>query len=119
VAFSLIESYDFGLIVIKARRYTSDIIVFPEQVIEGWWRKEGHRIYVEDLKEILNHEPRPEVLVVGTGYYGIVKISPDVETVLKSQRIELVVQPTKEACQTFNKLLKSNKRVAGAFHLTC
>ena len=115
----MIESYDFGLIVIKARRYTSDIIVFPEQVIEGWWRKEGHRIYVEDLKEILNHEPRPEVLVVGTGYYGIVKISPDVETVLKSQRIELVVQPTKEACQTFNKLLKSNKRVAGAFHLTC
>ena len=70
----MIESYDFGLIVIKGRRYTSDVIVFPERVIEGWWRKEGHRIYVEDLKEILDREPRPEVLVVGTGYYGIVKI---------------------------------------------
>jgi len=63
--------------------------------------------------------PQLEVLVVGTGYYGIVKISPEVETVLKSQGIELVAQPTKEACQTFNKLLKSNRRVAGAFHLTC
>ena len=115
----MIESYDFGLIVIKGRRYTSDVIVFPERVIEGWWRKEGHRICVEDLKEILNHEPRSEVLVVGTGYYGIVKISPEVETILKSQGIELVAQPTKEACQTFNKLLKSNRRVAGAFHLTC
>jgi hypothetical protein len=115
----LIESYDFGLIVIKGRRYTSDVIVFPERVIEGWWRKEGHRIYVEDLKEILDREPRPEVLVVGTGYYGIVKISPEVETVLKSEGIELVAQPTKEACQTLNKLLKSNRRVAGAFHLTC
>ena len=115
----MIESYDFGLIVIKGRRYTSDVIVFPERVIEGWWRKEGHRIYVEDLKEILDHEPRPEVLVVGTGYYGIVKISPEVENILKSQGIELVAQPTKEACQTFNKLLKSNRRVVGAFHLTC
>lgn len=115
----MIESYDFGLIVIKGRRYTSDVIVFPERVIEGWWRQEGHRIYVEDLKEILDREPRPEVLVVGTGYYGIVKISPEVETVLKSEGIELVAQPTKEACQTFNKLLNSNRRIAGAFHLTC
>ena len=115
----MIESYDFGLIVIKGRRYTSDVIVFPERVIESWWRKEGHRIYVEDLKEILDREPRPEVLVVGTGYYGIVKISPEVETVLKSEGIELVAQPTKETCQTFNKLLNSNRRIAGAFHLTC
>ena len=115
----MIESYDFGLIVIKGRRYTSDVIVFPERVIEDWWRKEGHRIYVEDLKEILDREPRPEVLVVGTGYYGIVKISPEVETVLKSEGIELVAQPTKEACQTFNKLLNSNRRIAGVFHLTC
>jgi len=42
-----------------------------------------------------------------------------VENALKSQGIELKVQPTKEAFQTFNQLLKSNKRVAGAFHLTC
>lgn len=115
----MIESYDFGIIVINGKRYTSDVIVFTERVVDGWWRKEGHRLYVDDLKEILNHEPKPEVLVVGTGYYGLVKVSPDVESALKYQGIELKVQPTKEACQTFNKLLKSNKRVAGAFHLTC
>jgi len=115
----LIESYDFGIILINGKRYTSDVIVFPERVVDGWWRKEGHRLSVEDLNEILNHEPKPEVLLVGTGYYGLVKVSPDVENALKSQGIELKVQPTKEACQAFNKLLKSNKRVAGAFHLTC
>lgn len=59
------------------------------------------------------------MLVVGTGYYGLVKISPEVKGALQSQGIELTAQPTKEACQTFDKLLKSNKRVAGAFHLTC
>ena len=115
----MIESYDFGSIVINGKKYTSDVIVFPERVIDDWWRKEGHRIYVDDLKEILNREPKPEMLVVGTGYYGIVKISPEVGTILKSRGIELLAQPTKEACQTFNKLLKSSKRVVGAFHITC
>lgn len=116
---SLIDCYEFGAIVTDDRRYTSDIIVLPERVIDGWWRREGHRLYVEDLEEILNHEPKPEVLVVGTGYYGLVKVSPEVGNTLKSHGIELVAQMTREACQTFNGLLKSNKRVAGAFHITC
>jgi len=116
---NLIESYEFGAIVINGKRYTSDLIVFPERVIDGWWRKEGHRLYIEDLEEILKHEPKPEVLVVGTGYYGLVKVSPKIENILKSHRIELVAQPTKEATQTFNKLLSSKRRVVGAFHLTC
>jgi len=115
----LIESYDFGSIVINGKKYTSDVIVFPDRVIDDWWRKEGHRIYLDDLKEILNCEPEPEMLVVGTGYYGLVKISSEVETILKSQKIGLMAQPTKEACQTFNRFLKSNSRVVGAFHLTC
>ena len=119
MCFLLIVSYDFGVIVINGKRYTSDVIIFPERVIDGWWRREGHRLHVEDLAEILNHEPKPEVLVVGTGYYGIVKISPEVENTLKSHGIKLVTQSTREAWQTFNTLLKSNRQVAGAFHLTC
>ena len=115
----MIDSYEFGVIVIQGKKYTSDVIVFPEIVIDNWWRKEGHRLYVEDLGEIFEHQPKPEVLVVGTGYSGLVNVSPEVEKALKSNGIELVVQHTSEACQTFNKLLESNKRVAGAFHLTC
>lgn len=115
----MINSYDFGVMVINGKRYTSDVIVFPERVVDGWWRREGHRVYIEDLKEIFKHEPKPEVLVVGTGYYGLVKISPEVPKALKSNRIVLVAQPTREAYQTFNKLLKSDKQVVGAFHLTC
>lgn len=118
-AFQLIDSYEFGVIVVNGKRYTTDLIVFPEKIIDGWWRKEGHRLRVEDLEEIFRREPKPEVLVVGTGYYRLVKVSPEVGNALKSQGIELVAQPTRQACQTFNKLLKSNRRVAGAFHLTC
>lgn len=114
----MIESYEFGAIVIDGKRYTSDVIVFPERVIDGWWRKEGHKVHIEDLGEILKQKPKPEVLILGTGYYGLVEIPPDVTNTLKSHGIELVAQPTREACQTFNET-KSSKRVVGAFHLTC
>ena len=119
MAKGLIDSYDFGVIVVKGKRYTSDVIVFPEKVIDNWWRKEGHRIYVEDLKEIFSHSPPPEVLVIGTGYYGLVKAMPEVEKALETRGIELIIQPTREAYKTFNTFLKSDRLVAGAFHLTC
>lgn len=123
----MIESYDFGSLVIDGKRYTSDVVVLPERVIDSWWRREGHKLHIEDLEEILRHEPKPEVFIIGTGYYGLVKISPEVENTLKSDGIELVAQPTTEACQTFNKLLQNNltadrpkrKVIVGAFHLTC
>lgn len=105
--------------MIDGKRYTSDVIIYPDIVRDDWWRKEGHRLYMDDLKEVLNAEPELEVLVVGTGYSGLMKVSDKVKEELKSKRIALVVQPTKQACQSFNELLESEKRVVAAFHLTC
>ena len=72
----IITSYDFGHISIDGKLYISDLIVFPELVKVGWWRNEGHRLQLEDLKEVL--EAKPKVLVVGTGYYG--ELTVPVET---------------------------------------
>jgi len=115
----LINSYRFGAIEIGGKRYTTDVVIFPDRVLDGWWRKEGHRLCVEDLSKVLNADPRPEVLVVGTGYSGLVKLSGEVEEALKDRGIRLITQPTKEACQTFNRILESGQRVVAALHLTC
>lgn len=105
--------------VVNGKRYTNDLIVFPEKIVSGWWRKEGHKLCVEDLKEVFSHTPLPEVLVVGTGYSGLVKVLPEVETALNERGIKLIVQPTGEAYKTFNEFLRAGRLVAGAFHLTC
>jgi hypothetical protein len=112
----MIDSYEFGRIVINGKRYDSDLIVFSDKVRSGWWRKEGHRLHVEDLKEVL--EVKPEVLVVGTGYSGLMTVPPETRKYIESKGIELMVQKTTEACETFNRLVKSRKVVA-ALHLTC
>jgi len=112
----MIDSYDFGRIIIDGKRYSSDLIVFPDKVRDGWWRKEGHRLHVEDLKDVL--EAKPEVLVVGTGYSGLMTVPPETRKFVESEGIELIAQKTAEACKTFNRLVKSRKVVA-ALHLTC
>lgn len=115
----MIDSYEFGTIVIDGKKYESDVIVFRDRVLDGWWRKEGHRLHVEDLGEVLDAQPGPDVLVVGTGYSGLMKVSNEVETELSANGIEIRAQPTKQACQTFNELVKSGRKAVAALHLTC
>lgn len=112
----MIESYNFGRIVIDGKRYTSDVIIFPDRVKDGWWRKEGHRLYIEDIQEVLKE--KPDILVVGTGYAGLMKIPPETRERLKSEGIQLIAENTRKACKTYNRLSKS-RRVIAALHLTC
>jgi hypothetical protein len=112
----MIDSYDFGRIVIDGKRYNRDLIIFPDKVQAGWWRKEGHHLHKADLREVL--EAKPEVLVIGTGYYGEMTVPAETRKNVESEGIELIVQKTAEACKTFNRLMESRKVVA-ALHLTC
>ena len=84
----------------------------------NWWRREGHEVCLDDIKDVLERE-KPEVLVVGTGYYGIVKVLDDLRSYLKERGIGLIEARTGEAWRKFNELLDKGVRVLGAFHLTC
>ncbi|MBS7643601.1 hypothetical protein KEJ26_03345 [Candidatus Bathyarchaeota archaeon] len=112
----MIEFYDFGQIVIAGKKYVSDVIIFPDRIRDNWWRKSGHQLYVEDIRDVI--EEKPQVLVVGTGYSGFLKILPETESYLESLGIELIAERTDKACKTYNNLFKS-RRVIAALHLTC
>lgn len=111
-----IDSYSFGRMVIGGELYTADVIIYPDRVDGDWWREEGHLLKPVDLKEVVSASP--DLLVVGTGYYGVMKISPDLPGYLKGIGIKLTASPTPEAWRLFNDLVE-RKRVVGAFHLTC
>ncbi len=110
----MIEDYDFGRIVIDGRAYTHDVIIFPDRVFEGWWRKEGHAVDIEDLREVAVF--RPDILVIGTGEPGRMKVKNEARKSLESKGIEVIVENTKKACDTLNSL---GPNAVGAFHLTC
>jgi len=104
--------------VVRGKRYSGDLIIFPDRVKENWWRKEGHKLSLEDLEEVFSYTP--EILVIGKGYFGMMKIPEEVQRFITGEKnIELISSITGKAANMFNQLLKEGKKVVGAFHLTC
>jgi len=116
LAMNKIDTYRFGLIEVGGKKYISDVIISPDGVRSNWERKKGHQLCLGDIADIINENP--EVLVVGTGAFGLVKVPPEVQEEINDRGIELIVESTEKACRTYNKLCHS-RRVIAAFHLTC
>jgi hypothetical protein len=112
----MIESYEFGRIVIEGKRYATDVIIYPDHVEDNWWREEGHSLSPVDLWAVV--QAKPEVLVVGTGYSGLMRVLPETEKYLREHGIRLVAERTTGAVRIYNQLCQST-RVVAALHLTC
>jgi hypothetical protein len=112
----LIESYNFGKIIINSKEYHSDIIIYKDSIDDKWWRRESHNLCVDDIKEII--DKKPEVLIIGTGAYGLMRVPSDLIAYLKSKNTEVIIKKTKAACDEYNTLYQK-KNVVAAFHLTC
>ena len=126
----MIEEYQFGEIVINGKKYTHDVEVRAKKKdssqkyefeVFDWWRKEGHIVDIEDIKQCL--EINPQIIVIGTGAYGVAKITKDLREFLAEKEIKLISDRTEEAVKTFNILLEREEgeidAIVGFFHLTC
>ena len=114
----MIDTYEAGrLIRIEGRTYHNDLKIIGDEVRANWWRKAGHRLDRSDISDIL--ERRPDILVVGTGYAGMMRVPDATREALESRGIRLQAEKTGSAVEVFNRLHKAGRRVAGAFHLTC
>ncbi|MCL5986945.1 MAG: MTH938/NDUFAF3 family protein [Actinobacteria bacterium] len=69
-----------------------------------------------DIKEVLDY--RPEVLIIGTGANGLMKVDNDLKDKLISFGIDLIIKKTSEAVTEYNRVYK-DKKVVCALHLTC
>lgn len=119
-----IDSYSFGVMKVDGAEYRGDLIVFasrgagaPGKVRSNWWRKEGHSLAIEDLDDVLAF--KPEVLVIGKGASGLMKVPAPTEKTLQEKGIEVIAVSTGQAWGIFNEQIEKGKKVVGAFHLTC
>jgi len=108
-----IESYSFGEIVINGKKFTNDVIIYPDR-IEKWWRKQGHELNPEDITEIIKE--KPDLLVIGTGANGCMEVKDVTRKILKQNNIEFTSARTDEACRIFN---GTRGKIIAALHLTC
>jgi hypothetical protein len=112
-----IDSYEFGRIVIDGVAYNSDCLILGGSVRAGWWRKKGHMLSVKDVQPII--EVNPDILVVGCGALGMMKVPAEIQKFLTEHKIEVEMLSTSRAVERFNELSQSEANVAAALHLTC
>ncbi len=112
-----IDSYSFGHIVINGKTYTSDVIIYRDRVDASWWRKEGHSLDPADLTDALTL--KPDVLIIGTGYAGVMTVPKKTVEHIASLGIEVKVDRTAKAVDLYNALQGKKGNVIAALHITC
>ncbi len=112
----MIEEYSFGRMVVAGKVYTSDLILFPDRIKDSWWRQSGHRLVLKDMEDVFTEEL--EMLVIGTGSYGVMKVDEEVQRCARSKGITLIIEKTEKAVERYNAIF-FRKKTIGAFHLTC
>ncbi len=112
----MINTYNFGSITINNQKYTKDLIIYPDRITSGWQRKKGHFLTEDDIIEVIDY--KPEVLIIGTGASGLMKVDDNLKEKLKSLGIKTIINKTTEAVEEYNRIYK-DKKVVAALHLTC
>ena len=113
-----IDSYGFGRIRIDGVRYTKDVIILGDEVISPWWRDAGGHVFAPtDLARLI--EAAPEVVCLGTGAFGRVRVDSSALEAFAGCGTEVVQHRTAGAVEAFNRLVSEGRDVAAALHLTC
>ncbi|MEJ2278262.1 MAG: MTH938/NDUFAF3 family protein [Candidatus Lokiarchaeota archaeon] len=114
MSVDFIDNYKFGKIQIKNKNYTEDMILLGKKIIPNWWRESGNNLNESDLQKVINYNP--DLLIIGTGNMGNMIIS---QKLIKNLSFKVKCYKTTKAVEKYNVALNKDKKVAGAFHLTC
>ncbi len=112
----MIDSSSFGKIVVDGKAY-EDVKIGRDGNAKPWHYIEHHTVLADDILELVEGI---EVLVVGIGTSGYVRVDDSVKKLADENKIKLVIENTADACKSYNEQLKKRPgKVAAIFHSTC
>ena len=116
-----INKTSFGSITVNNERISHDIVITLEGTVKKRKKKlskaiygTSHTISKDEAKFI--YEEGAELLVVGTGQYGVAELSDKAEDYFKKKTCKVILLPTPDAIKEWN---KAKGKVIGLFHITC
>ncbi|MHB1319534.1 MAG: Mth938-like domain-containing protein [Anaerolineae bacterium] len=122
-----IQSLEWGLFRIDGIAHGEDAEVtlgagkdirIVGHVVTPWAERKGHLLRRQMITGIV--PGAADTLVIGTGVYGRIKCPKKLRRELEASGLcEVIVQPTAEACATYNRLVSEGRRVALLAHGTC
>lgn len=109
------EGTSFGSVTAGNKKYNHDVHVDPDGNIAP--REGDHKVSADEIRTVL--KSNPEVIVIGTGQFGCVKLSEEAVRVAEASGVKVVRGRTPKAIKKFNELIDEGKRVAAIVHVTC
>ena len=116
-----IESTTFGTITIDGKTYEHDVVirlsgevVKRKKKLSKKYYGTSHVLSKDEAKFVF--EKRCEQIILGSGQEGNVRLSPEAEVYFEKKGCKVLLQPTPEAIQVFN---RSHAKKIGLFHVTC
>lgn len=108
---NMFSGYGEGYVAVNQVRYTDNMIVLPNQLIEHWQADGVSRLGVEHFDGLL--AVQPEIILLGT---GTSLQFPDVSLMrtILSRGIGFEVMDTQATCRTYNILSSEGRHVAAA-----
>ena len=117
-----IKSVEWGKIKVNGRDY-GQVLIIGDRVMERDEERlhqlfdTTHEIGDWEVEQLFSGEP--EVILLGSGFNGVLRVSEDLRTESEKLGIELKILKTPGAVEEFNRLVKEGKRVNALIHTTC
>lgn len=101
--------------------YTHDILIGPDGRVSRRKKKlskqvygTSHRISLAEAEQI--YRPDADQLLIGSGVFGLVKLSDEASAYFAEKGMSVTLQPTPKAATVWN---EQSGRIIGLFHVTC
>lgn len=111
----------FGSITIDGHAYDHDVLLRLSGQVEKRKKKlskkhfgTSHTLSEEEARHIW--QEGAEAVIIGTGQYGRLELSPEARRFFDAQGAECMLAPTPEAIELYN---RHGGNVVALFHVTC
>ena len=112
----MIDEFKYGFFRVDKKEHYGDIKILNDRV-KQWSNRERFTLRREDILDLMT--AKPEILVIGTGATGLLKVSDELQMELRQLGIKAHIEKTVKACELYNKLRKERKNVHALLCATC
>ncbi|HUT44146.1 MAG TPA: MTH938/NDUFAF3 family protein [Desulfobacterales bacterium] len=117
-----IDQIDWGKIEVDGQEYRQ-VLIIGDEVLERDDKK-LHQLFntthqIGDWEEELLFSGKPEVIVIGNGFDGVLGVSEELKAKSEKLGTELKILKTPQAVEEFNRFSEAGKKVNALIHTTC
>ncbi|MGB8365992.1 MAG: Mth938-like domain-containing protein [Rhizomicrobium sp.] len=116
-----IDRSEFGSVTIDGKTYGHDVVIGLSGHVWKRKKKLSKKLYgtshtISEAEAEAVFEKGSDLLIIGTGQEGNVRLSPEAESYLAKKGCKVLLEPTQEAIKSFN---RAHGHKIALMHVTC